>query len=56
MLSHETLENYYKTTYALAKQHSFNLDTINNWIPFEYEIYIALLNQELEKKKLESMQ
>jgi hypothetical protein len=50
-LSHENLNNHYKTNFALMQYHNYSLAEIENMIPFEREIYIALLMQYLEEEK-----
>jgi len=49
------LENYYRTNFALMQYHKYSLTELDNLIPWEKEIYIALLKQYLEeeKKKIE---
>lgn len=51
MLSHETLANYYKTNFAMMQHHNYSLTELENQIPFEREIYVAMLLQHLEKEK-----
>ena len=42
--------------FALMQYHKYSLEDINNMMPFEREIYIAMLVQHLEEemKRLES--
>lgn len=55
-LAHETLFNYYKMNFALKQYHNYDIDMLENMIPFEREVYVSLLLQylEQEKKRLES--
>lgn len=55
-LCHESLHSYYKMNFALMQYHKYSLTEIEEMIPFEKEIYVALLVQflEEEKKRLES--
>lgn len=55
-LCHEDLGNYYKMNFALMQYHKYSLTEIEEMIPFEREIYVALLIQflEEEKQRLES--
>ena len=50
-LSHESLANYYKTNFALMQYHNYSLTEIENMIPFERDIYVALLTKFLEEEK-----
>jgi len=50
-LSHENLANYYKMNFSLLQYHKYSLDEIENMIPFEREVYVALLIQHLEEEK-----
>lgn len=51
MLSHQSLYNYYKTTFSLLTLHKYGLDDMEGMIPFEREVYIALLMQHLQEEK-----
>lgn len=50
-LSHETLANFYKTNFAMMQYHKYSLTEIEEMIPFEREIYVAMLVQHLEEEK-----
>jgi hypothetical protein len=43
--------NYYKMNFALMQHHKYSLAEIENLIPFEKEIYVALLINYLEEEK-----
>ena len=49
------MENYYRSNFIMKKPDygNFSLDELDNMIPFEKEIYMIFLNQELEEKKRE---
>ncbi len=49
-LSHDTLENYYKTNFQLMQTHNYSLTELENMLPWEREIYINLLMQHIEKE------
>lgn len=51
MLSHDSLSNHYKTNFALTQHHKWSLTELENQIPFEREVYVAMLLQHLEKEK-----
>jgi|TARA_X000001036_G_scaffold88249_2_gene80343 hypothetical protein len=49
------LEGYYKTNFALMQYHKYSLTEIEHLMPWEREVYTALLIQHIqeEKKKAE---
>jgi hypothetical protein len=49
-LSHDSLENYYKTNFALMQHHKYSLTELDSMIPWEREIYVMLLNQFIEEE------
>lgn len=54
MLSHNTLEVYYQTIFALAQQHKYSIAEIEDMIPFERDIYFTMLAEhikEVEEKR-----
>ena len=54
---HMDLENYYKLNFALMQYHKYKLLTeIENLIPWERDIYVALLQQHLEEEELKAKQ
>ena len=57
-LSHDSLENYYKTNFALMQHHKYSLTELDNMMPWEREIYLGLLmnyiqeeNERMEREK-----
>jgi hypothetical protein len=51
---YNTLENYYRTNFALMQHHKYSLTEIEGMMPWERTVYISLLNQylkELEEKQ-----
>ena len=50
-LCHDDLYNYYKMNFALMQYHKYTLADIENMIPFEREIYVAMLIKFLEEEK-----
>ena len=56
-LSHDSLENYYETNFALMQHHKYSLSELEEMIPWEREIYISLLvnyiKDENEKRRRE---
>ena len=53
---HMDLESYYKINFALLQYHKYSLTEIENLIPWERDIYIAMLQQHLEDEKLKQQQ
>lgn len=51
MDSHNDLENYIKTVFNMQYFHRWSVTEIENLIPFELDVYIALLQQQKEKEK-----
>ena len=47
-MGHDSLLNYYKTNFALMQHHKYDLETLENMMPFERELYIMLLSQHIE--------
>jgi len=45
------LEGYYKTNFALMQHHKYSLTEIENLIPWEREVYTALLKQHLKEEE-----
>ena len=55
-MAHNSLESYYETNFALIQYHKYSLTEIENMIPWEREVYVALLQNYLEKQRLEQQQ
>jgi len=55
-MAHEDLESYYKTNFALMQHHKYSLTELENMIPWERDIYLALLQQYIEEEKLKAQQ
>jgi len=53
-MAHESLESYYKTNFSLVQHHKYSLTEIENMLPWEREIYIALLKQYIEEENLKN--
>ena len=49
---HMDLESYYKLNFALMQYHKYSLTEIENLIPWERDVYVALLQNHLEEEKL----
>ena len=49
-LCHENLQNHYVTNFNLMQHHKYSLTELDNMIPYEREIYIALLKNHIEEQ------
>ena len=45
ILSHNSLENYFRTNFAMMQHHKYSLSEIENLMPWERELYLSLLQQ-----------
>ena len=45
------LENYFKLNFSMMQYHKYSLTEIENLMPWERDIYVALLNQHLEEEE-----
>ena len=54
-MSHNTLENYYKTVFSLAYHFKMPMN-VEELIPYERDIYVGLIRDEQEKQKEARMQ
>jgi hypothetical protein len=48
---HNSLKNYYETNFALVQYHKWDLEFVENMIPWEREIYIQLLMDYLKEEE-----
>ena len=51
LLSHNTLSNYFQLNFSLIKQSGFSLTEIENMVPWEREIYVTLLKQQMDQER-----
>jgi hypothetical protein len=51
-----SLEGYYRLNFSLMQYHKYSLTEIENMLPWERDIYVALLQQHLEEEKLKHQQ
>jgi hypothetical protein len=49
-MAHIDLESYYKVCFSLMQHHKYSLTEIENMMPWERDIYLALLNQYVEEE------
>tara|TARA_R100000742_G_C4276292_1_gene97254 strand:+ start:278 stop:436 length:159 start_codon:yes stop_codon:yes gene_type:complete len=50
------LEEYYQTNFALMQHHKYSLTELDNMMPWERIVYLALLTQYLEELKQKQQQ
>ncbi|QJT70026.1 putative baseplate hub assembly catalyst [Synechococcus phage SynMITS9220M01] len=50
------LLNYFQLNFALMQYHKYSLTEIENMMPWERDIYVALLQQHLEEEELKNKQ
>ena len=55
-MAHTNLESYFKINFALMQHHKYSLTEIENMIPLEKDVYIALLEQYIEEENLKNKQ
>ena len=45
------LENFYNLNFSLMQYHKYSLTEIENMMPWERDIYVAMLKNHLEEEK-----
>tara|TARA_B100001287_G_scaffold142923_1_gene120154 strand:+ start:84 stop:257 length:174 start_codon:yes stop_codon:yes gene_type:complete len=55
-MAHTTLESYYKVNFALMQHHKYSLTEIENMMPWERDVYVALLKQYIEEENIKAQQ
>jgi len=50
------LESYFRLNFALMQYHKYSLTEVENMMPWERDIYVALLQQHLEDEQLKQQQ
>ena len=55
-LSHESLENYYKTNFQLLQNFHYSLHEVEDMLPWEREIYLTLLINDIREKNEKAQQ
>jgi hypothetical protein len=49
-MAHISLESYYRINFALLQYHKYSLTEVENLIPWERDIYLALLKQHIDEE------
>ena len=55
-MAHTDLASYFKINFALMQHHKYSLTEIENMIPWEKDVYVALLEQYIEEENLKQHQ
>ena len=55
-MAHTDLASYYKINFALMQHHKYSITELENMIPWEKDIYVALLEQYIEEENLKQQQ
>jgi hypothetical protein len=55
-MAHIDLESYFRINFALMQFHKYSLTEIENMMPWERDIYLALLKQHIEEENLKAKQ
>ena len=55
-MAHTDLASYYKINFALMQHHKYSLTDTENLIPWEKDVYVALLEQYIEEENLKQQQ
>ena len=55
-MSHTSLEVYYKTNFSLIQYHKYSLTELENMIPWEREVCVTMLSQDIEEENLKAQQ
>ena len=55
-MAQEDLVSYFKLNFALMQYHKYSLTEIENLMPWERDVYVALLKQHLEEEELKRKQ
>jgi len=51
MAGYSNLANYYQTVFALCQHHKYSISDVEDLLPFERDIYVAMLVDYIEKEK-----
>ena len=49
-LSHDSLVNHYKLNFAMMQHHNYSLTELEYMLPWEREIYVALLQEHIKEE------
>lgn len=49
-LSHDSLGNYYQVNFQLLNNYNYSLEEVEMMLPWEREIYLTLLMEDIKEK------
>jgi hypothetical protein len=49
-MRHDNLRNYYKTNFAMMQHHKYSLTELESMLPWERELYVAMLMKYIEEE------
>ena len=49
-LGHNSLENYYLSNFAMIQHHKWSLTELEDMLPYERDIYVAMLKNWIEEE------
>ena len=55
-IAREDLESYYRINFSLMQYHKYSLTELENMMPWERDVYIALLQDYIEEQRLKQAQ
>ena len=55
-MMHNSLINYYESTFAFKQYHGWSISEINDLLPWELEVMASLLGNYIEAKKAQAKQ
>jgi len=55
-MAHMDLESYFRINFSLMQFHKYSLTEIENLMPWERDVYLALLQQHIEEENLKAQQ
>lgn len=55
-LSHDTLVNYYQVNFQLLNNFNYSLSDVEEMLPWEREIYLTMLIDDLKEKRERAQQ
>lgn len=48
-MNHNTLENYYRTIFAMSQHHKYTISDLENLVVFERDLYVEMLADYLKE-------
>ena len=51
MFGYDSIENYYKTMFALVQHHKYSLAELEGMMPWEKYVYLDLLKEFIDKQE-----